>query len=47
MTKTTFDNELAARRYMMELQDKGVRFDYWHRSICEHIVTAYGRGRFD
>jgi hypothetical protein len=37
----TFDTELAARKFMNKLKADGVRFTYWHRSVCEHIVTTY------
>jgi hypothetical protein len=35
-----FTSELAARRMMSELDKTGVKhYYYWHRSVCEHIIT--------
>ena len=34
-----FDSELAARRYMSELERKGVKFSYYHESGCRYWVT--------
>ena len=39
MITKTFETELAARRYMTELYDRGVRYSYWHASCCEFVVT--------
>jgi hypothetical protein len=38
----TFDTQLAARKFMNELKAKGIKFSYWHRSVCEHVVTVQG-----
>jgi hypothetical protein len=35
-----FETELAARVFMDDLKRKGVPYSYWHRSICQHIVTV-------
>jgi len=39
MKTKTFETELAARRYMAELDERGVRYTYWHVSCCEFVVT--------
>lgn len=38
---TTHTTELAARRHMADLKARGIQFSYWHRSVCEHIVTVH------
>jgi hypothetical protein len=35
-----FDSELAARRYMQYLAAQGIRYSYWHVSVCRHEVTS-------